>query len=218
MNRWLCLPVLALFTAAAPAADVTGQYVEARTCDVYTGPCFANADTGLAGRHAVMAWRIDKGTVGSAKLDGLSVVAVIAARDTLGQKQILPGKSVLIVDKKADAAQRQALVEFIKKQAGDLLGDVVAVNSADVDLTICQCEGNSCARVTAGSAKVETRCLNVVHDKACGNEIAFYPPLSKGVTAKPAITVEHSFTGKGFNETWHDSDRRGAYVGTFTVR
>src|SRR5258708_679431 len=161
MNRWLCLPVLALFAAAAPAADITGQYVEARTCDVYTGPCFANADTGLAGRHAVIAWKIDKGTVGSAKLDGLGVAAVIAARDTLGQKQILPGKSVVIVDKNADAAQKQALVEFIKKQAGDLLGDVVAVSSAEFDLTICQCDGNACARVTAGSAKVETRCLNV---------------------------------------------------------
>src|SRR5437773_7051663 len=108
MLRWLTLALVALVVIAAPvsAASITGQYVEARTCDVYTGPCFANADTGLAGRHAVMAWKIDKGTVGSAKLDGLGVAAVIAARDTLGQKQILPGKSVIIVDKKANAAQK----------------------------------------------------------------------------------------------------------------
>lgn len=218
MYRWLCLPALALIAAAAPAAEITGQYVEARTCDVYTGPCFANADTGLAGRHAVMAWKIEKGSVGSAKLDGLGVVAVIAARDTLGQKQILPGKSVVIVDKKADAAQKQALLAFIKKQAGDLLGEVISVESAEVDLTVCQCDGNACTRVTAGSAKVETRCVDAQHDKACGNETAFYPPLSKGVTARPAITVEHSFTGKAFNETWRDADRRGAYVGSFTAK
>ena len=218
MNRWLCIPAIALLVSSAPAAEITGQYVEARTCDVYTGPCFANADTGLTGRHAVLAWKIEKGTVGSAKLDGLGVVAVIAARDTLGLKQILPGKSIVIVDKKADAAQKRALLDFIKSRTGDLLGDVVSVEAADFDLTICQCEGNACARVTAGSATIETRCLDAKHDKACGNETAFYPPLSKGVIARPAMTVEHSFTGKGFNETWHDGERRGAYVGSFSIR
>src|SRR5437762_12167974 len=97
MNRWLCLPAVALFACAAPAADVTGQYVEARTCDVYTGPCFANADTGLSGRHAVMAWRIDKGSVGNVKLDALSVIAVVAANATLGLKQCVAGKAAQLV-------------------------------------------------------------------------------------------------------------------------
>src|SRR5262249_19308761 len=50
------------------AGEITGQYVEARTCDIYTGPCFANADTGLTGKHAVMAWKIDKGSLGDVKL------------------------------------------------------------------------------------------------------------------------------------------------------
>src|SRR5438445_12438693 len=117
MNRWL-LPAFALLAvaAAAPAGEITGRYVEARTCDVYTGPCFANADTGLAGRHAVLAWKIEQGSVGGAKLDGLGIVAVVAARETLGLKQILPGKAVLIVDEKANAAQRKALIEFAKAQ------------------------------------------------------------------------------------------------------
>src|SRR5947209_15366080 len=113
MLRWLALTVVALLVIVGPvsAASISGQYVEARTCDVYTGPCFANADTGLAGRHAVMAWKVEKGSVGSVKLDGLGVVAVVAARETLGLKQVLPGKAVLIVDERADVAQRRALVE-----------------------------------------------------------------------------------------------------------
>ena len=74
------------------------------------------------------------------------------------------------------------------------------------------------AKVKAGEARVETRCLDAQHDKACGNETAFYPPLSRGVAAKPALAVEHAFSGAGFNETWKDTERRGAYVGTFSVR
>ncbi len=218
MNRWL-LPAFAALTlgACASAGEITGQYVEARTCDVYTGPCFANADTGLAGRHAVLAWKIDKGSVNGVKLDGLSVVAVVATRETLGQKQVLPGKAVLIVDEKATAAQKAALVELVKSEAGTLVENVLKVESAAVELTICHCEGNACATVSAGSAKVTTRCLNEKHDKACGNETAFYPPLAKGVKANPAMAVEHSFTGAGFNETWRDGERRGAYVGSFSV-
>ena len=219
MIRW-SLSALALLSilAVAPAGEITGQYVEARTCDVYTGPCFANADSGLAGRHAVLAWKIDKGSVNGAKLDGLSVVAVVAARDTLGLTQILPGKAVVIVDENATSAQKAALVELAKNEAGALLENVVKVESAPVDVSICHCEGNACAKVSAGKAKVETRCLNQKHDKACGNESAYYPPLSKGVKATPAMAVEHSFTGSEFNETWRDGERRGAYVGSFSLR
>jgi hypothetical protein len=199
-------------------AGVTGQYVEARTCDVYTGPCFANADTSLGGKHAVMAWKIDKGSIGNVKLDGLSVIAIVAAKDTLGLKQVVAGKSVVIVDEKATAEQKKALLELVKDQGGILLENVVDVRTAPISVEICECKGNSCAKVKGGDAKVETRCLDAHHDKACGNETAFYPPLAKGVDAKPAMAVEHTYSGAGFNETWRDQERRGAYVGTFSIR
>jgi hypothetical protein len=220
MTCWLSLSAIALLSAAAPApaAGLTGQYVEARTCDVYTGACFANADTGLTGKNAVLAWKVQSGALGATRLDGLGVVAVVAARETLGLTQAAPGKAVLIVDAKATPAQRDALVAFVKAQAGELVQDVVAVRSAPVDLIICKCDGDGCATLTAGAVKVTTRCLDAAHDKACGNETAFYPPLAKGVSAKPAMAAEHSFTGQGLNETWSDTDRRGAYVGSFATR
>ena len=215
-----CLLLLpALFSPDLSAAPtVRGQYVEARTCDVYTGNCFANADTGLAGKNAVLAWKVESGAVGGAKLDGLGVVAVVAARDTLGLKQSAPGRSVVIVDEKATPAQQKALVAFAKKQAGGLLGEVVAVRPAKFDLTICNCDGEGCATLKAGEVKVSTRCLDADHDKACGNETTLYPPLVRGVTAKAAMATENSFTGKGLTETWSDPGRRGAFVGSFVAR
>ena len=201
-----------------PSPQITGQYLEVRTCDVYTGACFANADTGLAGRQAVLAWKVERGTLDSARLDGLGVVAVVASTETLGQKLHCVAKSVLIVDERADSAQRAALVRLAKQQAGSLLGNVIAVRSGAVDLEICPCKGNACAKLSAASVRVETRCLDVDHDRGCGNDCNFYPPLSKGVLAKAAMATEHSFTGKDFNETWSDAERRGAYVGSFVVR
>jgi hypothetical protein len=200
------------------SATVRGQYVEARTCDVFTGSCFANADTGLTGKNAALAWKVESGTVAGTKIDGLGVVAVVSASETLGLKQTGPGKAVVIVDEKATAAQRDALVTFVKAQAGGLVGEVVAVRMAPISLTICKCDGEGCATLTAGTVKVSTRCIDADHDKACGNETTLYPPLAKGVAAKAAVAVEHSFTGKDLNETWNDGGRRGAFVGTFATR
>jgi hypothetical protein len=202
----------------APAPEVRGQYVEARTCDVFTGACFANADTGLIGKHAVLAWKVESGCFDGTRLDGLGVVAVVAARETLGLKQSAPGKAILIVEGKATPAQRNALVKFVKAQAGDLVRDVIAVRTASVDLTICPCDQDSCATLRAGDVRVSTRCINLAHDRACGNEDIMYPPLAKGVSARAAMAVEHCFSGKGLDETWSDAHRRGAFVGTFATR
>lgn len=219
--RWLlCLSVIALFAHAVPAqaGEITGQYIEARTTEVFAGPCFANADTSLTGKNAVMAWKVDKGSLDGVALDGLGVAAVVAASDTLGLPQSGATRALLIVDTKANAAQREALIHLAKKQAGKLLDHVVAVQSAPVEFTICLCKEGGCAVLTAGTAKIETRCINAIHDKTCGNEYPMYPPLASNVKARVAFTVEHSFQGKGFNETWRDSERRGAYLGTFEMR
>lgn len=220
MTRCLALACVALLACSTTlfAGGITGQYIEARTCDVWTGPCFANAEMNLTGKHAVLGWKIDQGAVGDVKLDGLGVVAVVAASDTLGLKQTGPAKAVLIVDSRANAAQRDALIRLAKKQGGDLLANVVAVQDAKVEFTVCDCEKGGCAKLKAGAATIETRCLDEKHDKVCGNESAFYPPLTKGVEVRAAMAVENSYSGKGVEETWNDAGRRGAYLGSFEVR
>jgi hypothetical protein len=219
MNRCLLVAALALILCAAPvsAAGLTGKYIEARTCDIWTGPCYANAEMNLTGKHAVIGWTIDKGAFDKVNLDGLGVVAIVAAHDTLGLKQTGKAKSVLIVDSRATAAQREALISLAKKQGGDLTANVVHVDSAPINLTICPCDENGCAVLKAGQAKIETRCLNT-HDKVCGNEHAFYPPLTKDVKVTPAMAVETSYQGKGIGAKWSESNRRGVYLGSFAVR
>ena len=45
------------------------------------------------------------------------------------------------------------------------------------------------------------------------------PAMSaKDVKVAAAATVENSYTGTGFNETWNDPHRRGSYVGTFATK
>ncbi|MCI0642271.1 MAG: DUF1326 domain-containing protein [Gemmataceae bacterium] len=219
MKRFaLALLVLIAVFNPAFAAGITGQYVEARTCDVWTGPCFANADFNLSGKHAVLAWRVEKGDLEGVALEGLNIVAVVSAQNTLGLEQTGPAKAVLIIDQRANASQKEALIRLAKKQAGRLLDNVVGVQSAKVNLTLCQCDGETCAELDATVAKLKTRCIDHKEDKACGNESAYYPPLARGVHARVGGVVEHLFRGNGLNETWSDYGRRGAYVGSFEAK
>ena len=44
------------FAAGLPAHSINGNYMEARTADVYTGPCFANDEAEINGKEAVFGW------------------------------------------------------------------------------------------------------------------------------------------------------------------
>src|SRR5215468_7727894 len=125
----LAITASASLAAAIPAHSVYGNYIEARTADVYTGPCFANGEVGQVGQLAVFGWKISGGSWQGVNLDGLSVVSAIRAKHTLGDvyESSYPVKAVLIVDSRANAEQRLALQSFARHMGGDLLQDVVKV-------------------------------------------------------------------------------------------
>src|SRR5690242_16569042 len=206
------------FSAGIPSHSIYGDYVEARTADVYTGPCFANAEVGLVGDLAVFGWKINRGEWHGVSLDGLSVVAAVKARHTLGDvyESSYPVHAVLIVDESANAEQRLALQSFAKKMGGDLLQDVVQVNYVPIRFDTASNDMHSLkVKLTAGSlAEIETRAMNA-KDHTCGNEDTWYPPLTKLAHAMPAVAVAHSFKGNGLGTTWSSPDKRSSFVGSF---
>ena len=206
------------FAAGIPEHTIRGNYVEARTADVYTGPCFANSEVGLTGELAVFGWSVDKGSWHGVNLDGLSVVGVVKAHHTLGDvhETSYPVKSVLIVDSRASLEQRMALQAFAKKMAGDLLQDVVRVDYQPIALTFSDGDVHAArATLTAGTlAKIQTRAINK-GDHICTNEEVWYRPLSKLDHAMPAFALAHDFKGQGLGTTWSSPDKRSSFVGTF---
>src|SRR4029450_2724167 len=103
LPRWALL-IPALLATSAPLClagpSISGDYLEARTSDVYTGPCFANSEVNLAGKEAVFAWSVRQGAWRGVPVEGLSVVAVVRAAATLGDPTVspLPARAVLLVD------------------------------------------------------------------------------------------------------------------------
>ncbi|MBI1750692.1 MAG: DUF1326 domain-containing protein [Acidobacteria bacterium] len=219
-KRLLFALALAVVTLAAPAmAQVHGDYIEVRTADVYTGPCFANGEVGLTGHDAVLAWRVEKGAWEGVALDGLSVVAVVRASSTLGDpySNPLPAKAVMIVDERANEAQRTALTQFAQAQTADLLKNIVAVEVSPIRFAVDVNGQHGYATLEAGNlARISTRTITS-GDSICHNEEVFYQPLAGGLMhAMPAVAVNASYQGNHLGGTWKEAERRGAFVGMFS--
>ena len=207
------------FGGGIPKPALHGDYVEARTADVFTGPCFANAEASLMGELAVFGWKVANGSFDGVNLKGLGVVGVVRANATLGDihANAFPVKSVLIVDERANLEQRTALQAFAKRMGGDLLQDVVKVVYAPVDLTVDGNVHSAKATLKAGSlAEITTRALNE-GDHVCTNEEVWYPPLTKLDHSMPAFSLSHKYKGDGLGTIWSSPDKRSAFVGTFQL-
>jgi len=217
MAKSLALALVAAFLPAlALAGEISGKYLETRTCQVYTGPCFANAETALAGHDAVMAWNIESGKRHNVDLKGLSVVMVVSGNDTLGYQGVEDPtklKSAIIVDSKASAEQRDALISFVKEHTGRAGKEVVRVDAAPISMSLdtAELKGN----LQAGEVvKLNTRKAKP-GDCICSNEVAFYPPLAKVERFVPGVSIEAEYKGRGLGTTWSTPDSRSSYMGEF---
>jgi hypothetical protein len=211
------LAVLAAFAAPAAAVEIRGDYLETRSADVWTGPCFANGEAGLVGREAIMAWRVDKGAWQGVSLDGLSVVGVVKSNATLGDPfgNPYPAQAVMIVDEKATADQREALVSFAQAMGGGILDAVVRTEVAPIAMAVNHDERLVKGTMQAGDlAQIETRAVSA-KDKHCGNEDVYYPPLTATTHALPAVAIVDQWSGEGLGVSWTTHDKRNAFVGTF---
>lgn len=216
----LAAGVVSLLLLAVPAmADqISGDYVETRSADVYTGPCFANGEVGLTGQEATIGWHVRQGRWNGVALDGLNVVAVARASATLGDPyhNPYPAQSVLLLDARADEAQKRALEAFARAMGGKLLENVRLLQSTPITMEVGEGEEHGSIRLQAGNlALIRTRSLND-KDHYCGNETTYYPPLTQLTHAMPAVAISNEYLGNGLGVEWKIFDKRSAFVGTFS--
>jgi hypothetical protein len=217
MNRILVFATIILFLAApfmaANGVSVKGTYVEARTAEVFVGGCLMGSEAETTGRQAVLAWKIDRGSINGVSVDGLSIVAAVVGDKNLGIHELggakPVSKSALIVDARATDAQRDALVAMVKKLSS-VVGTVVNVTSAPIDFT----DKGSDIAVKAPRIAL-TIDKHPEHDPGCGAEQWFHPLAS---VQEPTIgkAVQHAYSGSDLGSKWSDPDKISAFFGTFS--
>ncbi|MEE2989056.1 MAG: DUF1326 domain-containing protein, partial [Planctomycetota bacterium] len=185
------------------------------------GPCFANAEIGLAGKNAIMAWKIQQGSMdcgdqGDVDLAGLSVVLVTRASETLAFRGVDDPrtlKSVILVDERASSAQREALIQFARHHAGRAGKVIARIDSVAIDmkLDLLELRGELSAgkQVTLKTRKARPE------DCICSNESAYYPPLASVENFVPGVTIDGQFNGRGLGTRWSTPGDRSSYMATF---
>jgi hypothetical protein len=212
-----CLMAIPTMAQTNSANRISGNYMEFRNADVYTGPCFANSQVGLTGQNALLAWQVTDGQWNGVDLSGLGIVAVVRASATLGDPYAdpLPAKAVLFVDARANSAQQAALVSFAQSQSAGLLQNIVATNLAPISFSSDPSRMGWQTLAVGNTVKLSTRAITM-NDMICHNEATYYPPLSAHLThSMPVVAVDSSYQGNSLGVTWDDANRRSSFVGKF---
>lgn len=204
----------AVATLGAKPATVQGTYVEARTAEVFAGGCVMNGEADTAGREALLAWKVDHGQLDGVALDGLSVVAAVAADVNLGIHEIggeqAHPRAALYVDERATPAQRKALVSLARGLSGRMVADVVEVKPASIQFVTDATD----VRVETPTVKL-TVLKQLDHSPTCGNK-QWFGPLSSVAHADMGTTEVNAFSGSALGTKWSDPNKRSSFFGTFS--
>jgi hypothetical protein len=211
------LAVVGLASTAVMAAgakeSVSGQYVEARTAEIFTGGCIMGSEAETVGKQAVLAWKVDRGTVNGVSVDGLSVVAALSGDKNLGLHEIggdrATVRSVVYVDERANPVQRIALASL----AHDLtksMGTIVSVTAAPITFS----DAGQTIHVATSNVALDVNKV-MTHDPTCGAQ-QWFNPLATVDQATMGVADQNTFSGSTLGTKWSDPNKRSAFFGTFS--
>lgn len=199
---------------AGPAPSVSGDYVEARTAEVFAGGCIMNSEAETMGKEAVLAWRITHGNYKGVALDGLAVVAAVAGDRNLGIREMggeapTVVRGTIFIDARASSAQRDALVSLVGDMTRGLVTDLRAVEQKPIRFT----QRGDVVEVDAGEARLQVN-RKVTHNASCG-AMQWFHPLAVGTDAAVAMTNTQAYGGPVLGTRWQQVDKKSAFVGRF---
>ncbi len=200
---------------ASTRPAISGEYVEARTAEVFAGGCIMASEAETTGRQAIMAWHIDAGVLDGVRLDGLTVVAAVVGDRNLGIRDVggVPPstiRAVLVVDDRATPGQRRALVALARRQAPRLIRDIVAIEAAPIRFD----DAGHVIRVSAGPTEVAVA-KHVEHDPSCG-AMQWFRPFVALQDGAMGLTEQQVFSGDALGVKWSDPGKRSAFWGRFS--
>ena len=210
--------VLAIASVSALAGSngtISGEYVEARTAEVFAGGCVMNSEAETMGRQAVMAWKISRGSYQGVSLDGLAVVAAVNADRNLGMREMggeAPQnvRAALVVDARASDAQREALVAMARDLSKGVIRNVVSITPAQITYW------DDKDRIAVAAPNVQlTVSKQLKHDPSCG-AMQWFRPLTTIQQGSLGVAEAHAFSGSALGTKWSDPNKRSAFFAKFT--
>ena len=208
----LALILVAGFAFATETPTVQGEYIEARSASVYVGACHYGAEFVEGGKEATLVWNIQHGSWNDVSIDGLTVVAVVSAKSNLAI-DTETRKSVLYMDPSTTAEQRTALRDLLTTKQSDVLGEVVATQTATVEFAK---EGT---KYDVRVGEVLTLSANRYPCAHCTQpHQIWYEPLTAIQNAIVGKSEVYHYKDSHLPVTWHQGGTaNNVFVGSFSI-
>ena len=189
-----------------------GTVLELHSCELYAGGCIVSSEATLGGRYMLRAWNFSGGSFNGMDLSGLSVAALQSSADNLAEPKANPGETIVYLPATADAAQRAAVISWLKTSQPDL-AKAVRLQTREVPIQFAVTDTGY--RFTAGDyLSVSTAPLESCQTGACG-EALWYTPRAHTSVFTVAADRSSKVREPLLQLKWDDAGRRTVFLGKF---
>ena len=197
---------------ATQPETVQGEYLEARSVSVYIGACHYGAEYVEGGREATLVWNIRQGAWKGVSLEGLTVVAVVTAKNNLAI-DTNTRRSVLYLDEKATSEQHTALIDLMTTKRSTVLGELVSTESAPITFAKEGVEYDLRVGEVLTLSVSRYPCQNCTQPHQI-----WYKPLEQLDTPIVGKSTSYCYQDKILSVTWNcDEDTNNIFVGDFAM-
>lgn len=210
MKSFIFLVLLCGSLRVATAESPRGTLLELHSCELYAGGCTVSAEATQAGRYLVRAWDFTAGEHNGVHLKGLKLAVLQASPDNQAARDARTGKAVVYVPEAATAAQRDALVSWLKAQP-DFKPDEVQTR---IEKLTFDRVGNGYQLTVGQRVTVATRPLESCDARSCGEEL-WYEPRAATDVFTVAVNRQSVVSEPLLQLTWKDSSQRSVFLGRF---
>jgi len=206
--------LFALPLVADQAPAISGDYVEARSNEVYTCGCLYSGQMTTAGREAILAWRITRGVYQGTPLAGVKVAAVIVGDANLSAYDG-PRRTALYLDESASDAQLRAIVALWQREYSHALGKIAAVHRASISFTQ---QGDAIHLSIPNLVDVQARTARLPEDAHPGSFL-WYQPFVPLRNSSLVTALNYEYSGVDFQHQWQDlMPSINGYLGEFALK
>jgi len=199
--------------AAGDAPAISGDYVEARSNEVYTCGCLYSGQMTTSGREAILAWRITRGVYQGTALAGVKVAAVVVGNSNLSAYDGAR-RTALYLDESASEAQLQAIVTLWQGEYSQALGRIATVHRVPISFTQ---QGDAIRVSIPNLVEVQARKARLPEDAHPGSS-RWYGPFVPLRSSSLATALNYEYSGVDFQHQWQDlMPSINGYLGEFAL-
>jgi Protein of unknown function (DUF1326) len=195
-----------------PAQDPPrGELLELHSCEVYAGPCLVSSQATLEGRYMVRAWDFSGGSFQRTPFAGLKVAVLETAPENLAAPDTAAARAVVYLPANATAAQRQALLAWVKATQIHSAGARIQTRAAPLEFA----KTARGYRFSAGPyLSVSTAPLECCNNGMCGEGL-WYQPRSPSTEFTVAVDHASRVVEPLLKLIWTEAGKRSVFLARF---